>query len=126
MHSFKAQRGTSFWGWLVILAVAGITILVAVKIGPKYFEYYSVTTIVDDVARQEYSGKPRKREVWERIRKRLEVDYVSYINADHIQVKYQKDGDFVFLDYEVREHILGNVDAVLSFQHQSRIGKLGN
>ena len=123
MYSIKQQQGMTFWGWLVILSILGIAVLVGVKLAPKYLDFYSVKSLLDQVAQQDFDGTPKKREVWSSISKHLDVNYIEYIKQEHLAVKQQKDGTHLILDYEVREPIMGNVDVVLSFKHSATVKK---
>jgi len=117
MNELQRQKGMTYWGWLVILAILGVAVLVGVKLTPKYLDYFAVKRILDQVAEQEFAGTPNARDVWSSISKHLNVNYIEYIKPEHLNVKKEKDGVHMTLEYEVREPILGNVDAVLSFNH---------
>ena len=113
----------TFWGWLVILSIVGVAVLVGVKLVPKYLDYYSVKSLVDSVAEQDFAGTVKKRDVWSRISKHLDVNYINYIKIEHLELKRENAGTSIVLDYEVREPIMGNVDVMLSFQHAAKIKK---
>ena len=123
MHAIKKQQGMTFWGWLVILSILGIAVLVGVKLAPKYLDFYSVKSLLNQVAQQDFVGTPKKREVWSSISKHLDVNYIEYIKKEHLTVKQQKDGTHIIIDYEVREPIMGNVDVVMSFKHSANVKK---
>ena len=119
MHAIKKQRGMTFWGWLVVLAILGVAALVGIKLFPKYYDFWSVKSIVDQIAAEQYPVPPKAKQVWNKMYKYLDVNYITYIKPEHLKVKKEKDGAHIIIDYEVREHILGNVDAVLSFRHEA-------
>ena len=48
MH--QRQRGISFIGFIVVLAVVGFFLFLGMKIGPTYIEYYSIRNAVNKVA----------------------------------------------------------------------------
>ena len=123
MYQLKQQRGMTFWGWLVILGILGIAVLVGVKLAPKYLDFYSIKSLINQVAEQDFGGTPKKRDIWKSINKHLDINYIDYIKQEHLSVSKQKDGTHIMLEYEVREPIMGNVDTVLSFKHSARVKK---
>jgi hypothetical protein len=119
MNSLQQQRGMTMWGWLAVICILGIGALVGIKLFPLYYDYWSVRSIIDNVA-QEAEGKAiNNQEVWKSVSRFLDVNYINYLKAEHFKVKKEKDGAHIIADYEVREHILGNVDAVLTFRHEA-------
>ena len=117
MYSIKKQRGMTFWGWLVVLSIVGVAALVGIKLFPKYYDFLSVKSIVNQIAEEDYVTPPKKTQVWSSMNKYLDVNYITYIKKEHLKVKKEKDGTHITIDYEVREPIMGNVDVILSFKH---------
>lgn len=117
MYSIKKQQGMTFWGWLVVLSIVGVAALVGIKLFPKYYDFLSIKSSINQIAEKDYSTPPKSAKVWGSLSKYLNVNYINYIKKEHLKVKKEKDGTHITIDYEVREPIMGNVDVILSFKH---------
>jgi len=117
MYSIEKQRGMTFWGWLVILSIVGVAALVGIKLFPKYYDFLSVKSSIDQIAEENYVTPPKKQKIWLSLSRYMNINYIRYIKKEHLKVKKEKDGTHITIDYEVREPIMGNVDVILSFKH---------
>ena len=90
MYSIKKQRGMTFWGWLVVLGIVGVAALVGIKLFPKYYDFFSVKSIVNQIAEEDYVTAPKAQQVWKSMNKYLDVNYIEYIKKEHLKVKKRK------------------------------------
>lgn len=118
MNRRSQQTGMTAIGWLIILSMVGFFVLIALKLVPIYLEYNSARKILKslpDVSGIERMGADNVRST---IEKMLDVNMLdeSHVNRNHYLIK-KVDGDFtVTLKYDRREHIMGNVDVIVSFE----------
>ena len=47
----KQQRGMTFIGWVVVLALVISYVLIGIKVVPAYIEYFSVTKVLATMAK---------------------------------------------------------------------------
>ncbi len=115
------QRGLgALSNLLIILVLAGV-VLAGMKIAPYYLEYFKVQQVVDSLrGRAEVEGMPADQ-IRRLLEKQLYVDEVRRLTADNISVKRSASQVLVYVKYEVREHLVGNIDLVLSFSHALRL-----
>jgi len=115
-HPFR-QRGASTLGILVSVLFFASLLTLVIKLGPAYLDDYTVKGALQGLDGEEGLSKMTPADVRRLVTKRLSVNNVDGFNAKDIQI--EKDGDIVIisLEYEVRTHMLSNVDAVMSFSH---------
>ncbi|MCK7544437.1 DUF4845 domain-containing protein [Marinobacter bryozoorum] len=117
MNQYFQQRGASTLGILVAVLFFASLLTLVIKLGPAYLDDYTVQGALEGLDGEEGLSKMTPADVRRLVTKRLSVNNVDGFNAKDIQI--EKDGDIVIitLDYEVRTHVVSNVDAVISFNH---------
>lgn len=111
------QRGASTVGILVLVLFFASLLTLVIKLGPAYLDDYTVQGALEGLDGEEGLSQMTPADVRRLVTKRLSVNSVDSFNAKDIKI--EKDGDTVIisLDYEVRNHVVANVDAVISFSH---------
>ncbi len=118
MKSMHHQRGLSLVGWLIVAGLAGFLAIVALKLFPVYLEYWTVRTVIDEVANMPAVDKKSRSYIMTTIGKRLDVNSVQTVKPRDIKYERQDSGGVrLHLKYEVRKPLVGNVDVVVKFEH---------
>lgn len=115
------QRGLGALSNLSILILLSGVVLAGLKVAPYYLEFYKVQKAVDSL-----KGKGEVQTLTpEQIRRLLEnqlyIDEVRRLTAKDIHVQRSTSQVNVEVGYEVREHLVANVDLVLTFSHGLRL-----
>lgn len=118
MLKINKQKGFSFWGLLVILALIGFFATVTLRLYPVYYEYFSVSSIMNRLQKETLANKS---EIVKRLRKTMQIDNVTRVELDDFDIKKTKTGFKVTLDYEDRVEMMGNVDAIANFHKEIEI-----
>ena len=115
-HPFRQQGASTISILIAVLFFASLLTLV-IKLGPAYLDDYTVQGALEGLDGEEGLSQMTPADVRRLITKRLSVNNVDGFNAKDIKI--EKDGDVVTisLDYEVRTHVVSNVDAVINFSH---------
>jgi len=114
MRTARKQRGASALGILfgVSLLVGCVTLLL--KLGPHYIDWETMKAVFDGLPKNVHTMS--KDEIRETLNKRFRVNSLRDFNLkDILTIDRQKTGTVLVVHYEVREPIVGNVDAVLTF-----------
>lgn len=114
-----SQRGISFIGFILILAVGGIFIFVGLKIGPTYLEYFTIRNAINKVAAEATSadiGAIRKS-----MDRQMTIDYAASYKPEFIRVVRDNDNLNLVLNYEIRQPLVYNLDFVAKFNHSAPI-----
>jgi hypothetical protein len=113
------QRGVSFVGFVMIVAVILFVGILGIKMVPAYLHSAQIAqifkTIVKDPAMQGASVK----EIKDSYTKRADISYVTDITAEDIEV-IKGDGQLsLSTSYSVKIPVIGNVTLVLDFNPSS-------
>jgi hypothetical protein len=115
----KTQRGMGMLGMIVVVGLIAFFATLLVKLGPAYASYWTVKSIMDDVAATPGVAAGGKHEIVSRISKQMDVNDVSAVGPGALAVEKVGTNEFdVKVAYERREHLFFNVDAVLTFAHE--------
>jgi len=120
MHSLHRQRGLSFLGWIALLLVVGFAVTVAAKIVPAYYDYYTILQVVDSVQTDQGLRDAPMSKIRYALKSRMRINNVDDVGKlDHLMDIERAGGVLTLnIDYEVRRHLLGNVDLVIHFQRR--------
>lgn len=117
MH--QRQRGISFIGFIVVLAVVGFFLFLGMKIGPTYLEFYTMRNAVNKVAAEaEVADVNTLRRAMDR---QMTIDYADSYNREFIRVVRDGNQLNLVLNYEIRKPLIYNLDFVAKFQHSAPI-----
>lgn len=109
------QQGLSFLGWLIFLFFVGSLVLVGMKLGPHYLSNYMIKEILTDAKQDQnfikLSGFQMRRELLSK----FSLNNIEYIQDKNISIDERNGQKTIAIDYEVRENIIANIDAILHF-----------
>ncbi len=117
---FYHQRGISIYGWMVIMGLIGFFALLGMRCFPVYMKHYDVVSVIEWATSQPELAKASPQEIHERIQRRFDAGYVSFMKAKDIKVKRTKKGRrFLELKYERQVPFVYNIDLLFHFHHIS-------
>lgn len=111
------QQGASTLGILIAVLFFGSLLTLIIKLGPAYLDDYTVKEALQGLDGEEGLAKMTPADVRRLVTKRLSVNNVDGFNAKDIEIEKDDDIITLSLDYEVRNHLVYNVDAVIKFSH---------
>ena len=114
---FKKQQGLGYTGYLLIMSVAIFMGMFAFKVGPNYFEHWTVEKVVEDLAEQPDVLKQPKSQVYAHINRAYRQNNLWDLKAEET-VKLTRDakrGYIIEVKYEKRDQLFHNIDVVTSF-----------
>ena len=119
--NYRKQKGMSIVGFIIVLALVIFTVFLGLRITPIYLEYFSVVSAMNGIAKERGSAHYTPFDIK---RKMLDRLYVSY-STDNIQDRHikvvRRNGIQLRVTYEVRTPLIGNLDAVASFDRMVRL-----
>lgn len=112
------QTGASSLTILVMVLFFGSLLTLVIKLGPAYLDDITIQEALESLDGSEGLSDMGPAQVRTLINKRLSVNNVRGFDAKQIAV--EKNGELVIIkvDYEVRNNIFRNIDAVVSFKHE--------
>ena len=112
------QRGASMAGTLVLLLFGAAVLTVVIKIIPIYIDSWTIREAAERVMEADDIGRQGDREIVSRLQSQLNINGIRDFDSKNIVIKRDRGQLSLTLDYEVRTHIVKNIDAVLSFNNQ--------
>lgn len=123
-HRPSRQAGITLIGFLILFLVFGFYILLVLKIGPIYLEYYKVKSSMSSIKQEAGIIDKAPREILAMIQKRWDVNDIRRITAENsVTVEKHPGSVKIVLDYEVEEPVIANVSAVVKFKEAFTIGE---
>jgi hypothetical protein len=115
----SAQRGMGGKGILLTLVLLGIVLTLILKLGPSYMGFWTLSSIMDDLAKDPEHIQGGRPAIMSRLNKQMDINNVRDMQDKDFSIKKRDDNAFdVKLAYERRHHLFYNVDAILVFSHE--------
>ena len=114
----RKQEGVTLSGFIVVAVIVIFAMLAAFKIGPAYWEYYTIQKQLKAIAADPVARGTR-REVEGAFVARQTMENIRSINMNDLVIS--KEGDSVVLsaDYAVKVPLFGNLSACMDFAASS-------
>ncbi len=120
MKSRHDQKGMSMIGWVIVIGFAGLVALVAIRLFPVYMEYYTISSIMDDLTHE--PATESVHQVRDSIDKRFDINDVSVIQSKDIQFAVKDGKTSATVHYEARVPFIANLSLVATFDKTVQVG----
>ncbi|KRT56201.1 hypothetical protein Ga0074115_13422 [endosymbiont of Ridgeia piscesae] len=115
MYSTHRESGMTAISMLLVFVMVGAVALMAIKIIPVYTEHFTVRSALESLQAESLIGRKSLSEIRKAFLRRMEVNYISTVKKEHVKVERQGSTTIVRVSYEVRIPLMGNLDAIVSF-----------
>ena len=112
------QRGMAMTGWLLVAIAIASVVTLGLRLGPHYLDFRTIQAVMNGLPQSELHlmATPEIRNLLE---KRFKINNIRDIDLrEAVTVERTKEETVLVVDYERREPLLYNVDAVLVFQEE--------
>lgn len=109
------QKGISFTGFLITLAVVGFALFIGMKLFPMYQEYWAVKKTLKSIAADDTIGLDAVS-IRNSLVKYFDVGYISNVDPKDVTVERAPEGVLITADYEIRKPLIYNLDIVGKFK----------
>lgn len=109
------QGGMTAAGWLIIMAIVLFFMYLAIKLVPSYMEYFSIKSSIESVA-QEKDSRSAKSEIERLISGRFNINNIEIVKAKDVVIRDITGGKALYIEYEDRIQLFGNISAVLAYK----------
>ncbi len=118
----RKQSGMTMLGFLITLTVVMFFLYCGMKVVPMYTEYYSVKKALASIASDPEAGvsKDKIRALFSR---HMQIDYVSVIKPEMLQIESTDTGYNMIMDYERRTPLFANLDVVAKFHAEQAVAR---
>jgi len=119
----RMQRGLGLYGWIFVIVVLGTVAILVIRLTPIYLNDRTLATQLDHLIANEPITTMTRRQIREALQKRLRVNSINLDLRKVLTVTKSGRTTTIVIDYEDREHLIGNIDVVLSFHHEHIAGE---
>jgi hypothetical protein len=115
MTKWHHQKGMTAIGWMLVLGLIAFFTLITLRMVPLYLEFGKVASTLESLKEQPNITQLTKSEIIKIVSKRFDVNDVDNVDPKLIKISKEKGVMKVGINYERREHLVGNVDIVAIF-----------
>jgi phosphotransferase system IIB component len=115
MKKWHHQKGMTAIGWMLVLGLIAFFTLITLRMVPLYLEFGKVASTLESLKEQPNITQLTKSEIIKIVRKRFDINDVDNVDPKRIKISKDKGVMKVGINYERREHLVGNVDIVAIF-----------
>lgn len=109
------QRGATFLGMVVIIAILGLGLYAGIRLTPAYFEYMAIVRAMEQTAK-EHKGSPISPQVLRTsLERRWTIEDIKSIRPKDIRMTKTGQGYTMRAAYEARAPFIANVSFVVAF-----------
>ncbi len=117
-RSKQKQKGLSPVGVLFMVCVFAFVLLLFFKLAPHYMDYWTLRTVFTETGAIPGLTKQTNHNINNTLEKRLIINSFREFDPRKDAYVEREDGVlFLGFEYKVTEHMIGNIDVVLTFAH---------
>ncbi|RMF19954.1 MAG: DUF4845 domain-containing protein [Gammaproteobacteria bacterium] len=110
------QAGLSMWSLMFYMLIGASLITVGVKIVPIYIDHFAIRSALKELAQERDLNELSPGDIMSRFEKRLSINNIRDFDPKHVKIRQEDGKVLIDVNYEVRTHIVKNIDAVLTFK----------
>lgn len=120
----NSQKGLSFFGWMLTLALIAFVASTAFKLVPHYLDDRSIKTIILSVETDRAAGVNTVGDFYSYVAKGMQLNNIRDVDLSKaLSVTLENNRFRAHLKYEVRESVFQNIDLVVKFDHEYSVAK---
>lgn len=121
MQTLKKQQGMTAIGWLFVLGLIAFFVLLALRLVPGYLEFSTVSTSLESLKNEPGITEKSVPEIRTMLGKRFDINAVTSITSKDVKLENKGGRLRVWVDYEVRVPVAGNIDAISKFKKEVEV-----
>jgi Domain of unknown function (DUF4845) len=118
---YRRQRGATFLGMVIIIAILGFALYAGIRLLPIYLEYMAVVRALEQTAKEDGGGLSSPVTLRNSLDRRWTVEDIHSINVNDIEIKRAGDGFSMRASYRAETPFVGNVSLVADFDKTVKV-----
>ncbi len=115
------QRGMTFLGVLLVMAMAGVLVYAGIRLVPAYLNYMKVAHTLQSVSTEMKGQTVDQFTIRRALERHWEIEDIGRITPDDVQIE-RGDGTLsMHVDYDDRVSFIGNISLVAHFDKTVQI-----
>ena len=120
----KKQRGMTFIGVVLLVAVIVFVATIAIKLTPAYLEFFAVKKVVQKIQNDPSFSSMGQKEIMDSFYKSASIDNIGSVQEENITIEKMEGGKPVLtIEYQKVIPIMANVSALLDFSASTDSGR---
>jgi len=115
----RRQEGVTLTGFIIVAVIVIFGLLLAFKIGPSYFEYYTIQKQLKALAADPAVSGGTRKDLETAFVARAIIENIRVINAGDLQITKDANGFVISAEYSTKVPIFGNMSACMDFAPSS-------
>lgn len=115
----KSMRGATVLGILTVALVIIFVMVIAIQLVPPYLQHYELKSIVADLVKEPNVKDMSNAQIKEILSRRFQMNNIKNVPLNALIIEKKEGNLNLYLDYEVRVHVIGNLDAMIKFNHEA-------
>jgi hypothetical protein len=115
----KGQHGLGFGTFLILAFLVVLGSILGLRVIPAYIQYAGVNKVFTAIAHDPDLQKASPREIRTSFTKRADIDYITAIKAEDIEIENEDGNLRLSASYNVIIPLFGNASLLLEFEPSS-------
>lgn len=103
---------------LIVIVLVVFFVHAAIAMVPAYAGYWQVRSIMDRMPEKPEVIAQGPRSILQNLGTQLNINNVRSVSGKDFKLERAEDGLNLKLSYQVREHLIANVDVIMTFDHE--------
>jgi hypothetical protein len=116
------QRGATFLGMVVIIAILGFALYAGIRLTPVYLEYMAVVRALEQTAKENAGATSSPQDLRNALDRRWTIEDIHSITPKDIEIKKVGSGYSMRAWYRAEAPFIANVSLVADFDKTVRMG----
>ena len=120
LNNATRHAGMSLLSLLSVVVVVGVVVILALRLGPHYIDFRTLDSVMEGLPKTQIH-EMSKAQIREMLLKRYKINNIRDLKIrDVVSIERKQDETIITVAYEIREPLVYNIDAVLSFNESYR------
>jgi hypothetical protein len=109
------QRGATFIGMAIIIAILGFALYAGIRLTPLYLEYMAIARAMKQTAQEEGDGPTSPAQLRNALDRRWTIEDIKTIQPKEIDIRKMGGGYTMRAWYRAEAPFVGNISLVVDF-----------
>jgi hypothetical protein len=115
------QQGITMISLAALLGLLAFFVLLLLTLLPSYLENFKVRSHLENLKESSETLKMTDQQIINTLFRRFQIDDIENVKEEDVLIEEVTGGIKVTIAYEVRKHVMANVDVVMNFNESVEI-----
>ena len=120
---YMRQRGATFLGMAIIVAIVGAALYAGIRLTPIYMEYMAVARALEQTAEEADGEATNIQKLRIELERRWTIEDIMSIDAKDIDIKKNDRGFIMRAEYRAEAPFAGNVSLAVDFNKSVQVNQ---